>query len=118
MADKPKQHGERQRRARVRSYDSSETRLSDKRFYNGARWRSLRKRHLRRNPLCKQCLDNGKATAANHVDHIIDRKDAPHLSYATSNLQSLCASCHSRKTIDKTRRAGRLPRTRTQGRGV
>ena len=61
-----------------------------------ARWRRIRSRHLSQHPLCAHCLQNGRTEAAQHVDHIIPlRKGGTH---AKGNLQSLCASCHSRKT--------------------
>ncbi|MCB0080444.1 MAG: HNH endonuclease [Caldilineaceae bacterium] len=51
---------------------------------------------LRREPLCRHCRERGQTTAATEVDHIKARRDGG--SDAFDNLQSLCKSCHSRKT--------------------
>lgn len=59
-----------------------------------ARWKRLRRRQLAANPLCEICLEKGRVTSASHVDHI--NGDAFNNSH--DNLQSLCPSCHSRKT--------------------
>lgn len=70
-----------------------------------ARWRRIRARHLASHPLCVDCLKHGRTEAAHHVDHIIPlRKGGTH---AAGNLQSLCASCHSRKTAKEDGGFGR-----------
>jgi len=51
---------------------------------------------LNREPLCRECLKQGRLTPATEVDHIV-----PLASGGTNdleNLQPLCHSCHSRKT--------------------
>lgn len=61
-------------------------------------WQRLRLAHLGRQPLCVRC-----AKPAKHVDHIQPiAKGGPRLDPA--NLQSLCHSCHSRKTATEDRR--------------
>jgi 5-methylcytosine-specific restriction endonuclease McrA len=42
-----------------------------------------------------------------NVDHVIDRKKRPDLAYDMTNLECLCASCHSRKTIHETMSKGK-----------
>lgn len=70
-----------------------------------AQWRRIRARHLSAHPLCVDCLKHGRTEAAGHVDHIIPlRKGGTH---AAGNLQSLCASCHSRKTAKEDGGFGR-----------
>jgi 5-methylcytosine-specific restriction endonuclease McrA len=50
------------------------------------------------------CKDCGVVSTHNmHVDHILPRKTHPQLSYALSNLQTLCASCHTRKATSLAR---------------
>ena len=67
------------------------------RFVQGDyRWNKLSKWYLRNNPLCVKCLSVGLTVAATEVDHIIPRQDGGDNS--RENLQSLCKSCHSRKT--------------------
>ena len=69
------------------------------RGYCSARWRRLRALKLQHEPLCRACVAAGRLVAADTVDHI-----RPHTGVDTEsfwrwdNLQSLCASCHSRKT--------------------
>ncbi|WP_442918227.1 HNH endonuclease signature motif containing protein [Magnetococcus sp. PR-3] len=50
--------------------------------------------HLSREPLCRICKRKGKTERATVVDHM----DGDATNNDSGNLQSLCASCHSRKT--------------------
>lgn len=59
------------------------------------RWPALRIAALRRDDWC--CVQCG-ARGWLEVDHIKPVRDAPELAFALSNLQTLCRSCHSRKT--------------------
>ncbi len=61
---------------------------------NSKEWRAIREQQLRRQPLCEDCLDEGRTEAADTVDH----RDGNSWNNATSNLRSLCRSCHSSKT--------------------
>ena len=60
-------------------------------------WHQTRGRYLTQHPLCVAC-----GQRATDVDHIISRAKGG--SDEWSNLQSLCHSCHSRKTaqVDST----------------
>jgi len=74
----------------------------DDQFYSGARWRKLRRMALRRMPLCVDpfgyhSTDN-ESVPATDIDHITPRRQSPAMAYDLANLQSLCKSCHSRKT--------------------
>jgi 5-methylcytosine-specific restriction endonuclease McrA len=63
----------------------------------GKKWDSMRRAILiRDNFQCRQCgrLCGGKGEA--HVDHIIPKKKSG--SNAEQNLQTLCVSCHAKKT--------------------
>lgn len=70
-------------------------------FYNGKLWRKLRNTFIKQNPWCAICDKNGKVTLATVVDHIKPRVYFPELSYIKSNMQSLCAECHGRKTVEE-----------------
>ena len=61
-------------------------------------WRSLRAAHLSVNRLCVHCLARGEERMADEVDHIIPHRGDVGLLRDPSNLQSLCKTCHSRKT--------------------
>lgn len=52
--------------------------------------------HLRREPLCRECWVHGRVTEATQVDHIVPLAEGG--TNDPDNLQSLCHSCHSRKT--------------------
>ena len=66
-------------------------------LYNSKRWRSLRSKYIRYNPVCVQCRDNNIIKDANVVDHIKPVSEGG--SFINwSNLQSLCTSCHAKKT--------------------
>lgn len=63
----------------------------------------LRQGQLFREPLCRECARYGIRTTATDVDHIRDHKGDWALFTDRENLQSLCHSCHSRKTAKEMR---------------
>ena len=63
-------------------------------IYATAQWRAVRLMKLRRNPTCE--ADNCRAFAR-EVDHVVSLQ-AGGAPFDTNNLQSLCTSCHARKT--------------------
>ena len=80
---------------------TQETRTHDparKRLYNSKRWQATRKRVLFEQPLCA----NGCDAISTDVDHIKAIEDGGD-PWARSNLQALCAPCHSRKTSRELR---------------
>tara|TARA_R100001244_G_scaffold132156_2_gene107339 strand:+ start:2188 stop:2511 length:324 start_codon:yes stop_codon:yes gene_type:complete len=66
-------------------------------FYNTKKWRSLRNYYIQMNPLCKECDRHGILTPGKEVDHIIPLRLGGD-PYRMNNLQSLCRSCHARKS--------------------
>ena len=71
-----------------------------RRWYSLKVWTDdLRPGQLLREPFCRACAARGIRTPATDVDHIRDHKGDWALFTDRSNLQSLCHSCHSRKTM-------------------
>ncbi len=65
----------------------------------------IRKFVLLEEPLCRQCLAEGRTTQAREVDHIISRSGG---TDDRANLQALCRQCHKQKTaFDAAKRAVR-----------
>lgn len=63
------------------------------------RWKEkIRKPFLDANPLCVECSKGGRITEATVVDHIVPHRGDPVKFNDISNLQSLCQTCHNRKT--------------------
>lgn len=65
------------------------------RVIKSRRWKGLRLEALRRDGFaCVECGESGDL----EVDHIQPVRKAPERSFDLTNLQSLCAACHARKT--------------------
>ena len=77
-----------------------------KTIYKSKKWQILRKEHIKLEPFCAECMKNGRIVRATIVDHIIPIKQGGE-KYDHSNLQSLCWSCHSRKSIEEGSRFGK-----------
>lgn len=79
----------------------------------GSRWRRARAAFLRRFPLCQgdQCRANGELTPATVVDHKVAHRGDLSLFWDQSNWQSLCKSCHDRKTATVDGGFGRVRAT-------
>lgn len=65
--------------------------------YNNSRWVRVREAYRKRNPLCCECMKEGRITPMKIVDHIIPVKDGGAM-FDFNNLQSLCQEHHNRKT--------------------
>ena len=83
-------------------------RREDIKFYTSRPWRRVRRLKLAMQPLCEVCLSIGLVVPASHVDHIVAIHDGGE-PLDLDNLQSLCASCHSRKTASRDRGFGNKP---------
>lgn len=73
----------------------------------GRRWKRARLRWLACNPLCVEHLRSGETVVASVVDHIQPHKGDWRLFWDQQNWQSLCKSCHDRKTAKELWRAKR-----------
>ncbi len=72
------------------------------RGYDGT-WQHLRLIVLAERPLCGECEALGWLEPAIEVDHIIPISQRPELRLVRSNLQGLCRTHHSLKTVSEQR---------------
>ncbi len=70
----------------------SRIRTAAQSMYN-SQWRKARGAYLNRNPLCVVC-----GLPGDHVDHVEPHLGDVRLFWDRGNWQTLCKSCHSRKT--------------------
>ena len=105
MANSAKVHGKRRKgRSLHRERGSSSPGHP---LYKDSRWRGangLRKLHLSKQPFCVECRKEGKPIAecipaVAIVDHIRPHRGRPELFFDESNLQTMCKSHHSMKTL-------------------
>jgi 5-methylcytosine-specific restriction protein A len=62
-------------------------------------WEKESKAYLAENPLCAECMRQGRVSAATCVDHIIPHRGNMELFWDRDNWQGLCATpCHAAKT--------------------
>ena len=80
-------------------------------FYRTQRWIETRKKKLHISPFCEECQRNGTMVVGKIVDHIVPIKQGGE-PYDLDNLQTLCWSCHSRKSIEEGSRFGVQTRQR------
>lgn len=66
-----------------------------------SQWRKARLGYLAKYPLCTICNENGRVTAGNVVDHIKPHLGDKVLFWDSDNWQTLCPSCHGRKTASE-----------------
>lgn len=71
--------------------------------------KTLRPQQLLREPFCRECARFGLRVPATDVDHIIPHRGDWSLFTDPDNLQSLCHSCHSRKTALEVLTGGKKP---------
>ncbi len=82
---------------RKKEYDRLRSRLAYRKLYN-YKWAKAAQSFRRRNPLCAQCLREGRTGTADVVDHIIAHKGDVKLFWDKENWQSLCVYCHNKKS--------------------
>lgn len=64
----------------------------------GSAWRKARLGHLRSETLCRSCFADGFVIVGTEVDHIVPHRGDQALFWDRANWQTLCKSCHSKKT--------------------
>ena len=85
-----------------KAWVSSEGKSASERGY-GPKWRKTRKRILIRDSyLCQECKRGGIVTLAREVDHVLNK--AAGGSEEDSNLESICITCHKKKTLSERRK--------------
>ena len=83
-----------------------EDRLSSTQRGYDRRWRKARDLYIEAHPLCESCLKEGRIVPATEVDHVIpvEGGQSDQSFFKAEGYQSLCHSCHSRKTLEENRR--------------
>ena len=89
-------------RGRVQPVDKNKSWGGDTSEYSRTRWRKLRAFWINQQPLCVHCELDDIIKAADVVDHIKPVKQNGKM-YDMNNLQSLCHSCHNRKTYEENK---------------
>ena len=100
FCEKGSQYCEKHRKELEKEYNTHERDQEAQAFYTSSQWRAVRAQKLQEQPCCEECLRHGIITPATLVDHIIPIKQGgARLDF--DNLQSLCWSCHSRKSVEE-----------------
>ena len=81
---------------RKEKFKADQKTYSTEPFYQTRTWKRIRLRQLSKFPLCKSCEDRGRVTGASVADHIKPIKNGGN-KFDSSNLQSLCTTCHNSK---------------------
>ena len=63
-------------------------------------WKRRRDAQLAREPFCRECAKHGLRVQATDADHVVPHRGNLEL-FLRGELQSLCHSCHSRKTMQE-----------------
>jgi 5-methylcytosine-specific restriction enzyme A len=84
------------------------------RLYATKDWQRLRTSHLREHPFCEDCKP--RLVQGTDVDHKVPHRGSVQLFFDESNLQTLCHSCHSRKTLREFNDASPAPAPARQSR--
>lgn len=66
------------------------------------KWQRIRMVHLARHPWCEQCMRGGLYVPATDVHHLTPHR-GNRAVFMTSDLESLCHSCHSKLTVRESR---------------
>ena len=78
----------------LRCYPSQQHKKTTKERGYDSRWHRLSVHKRTIDPLCENCLNEGRVTPADEVHHIVPIAVAPELRLKIGNLMSVCRSCH------------------------
>jgi 5-methylcytosine-specific restriction protein A len=87
------------------SHNDTENRVLRKQLYQSTKWQKCRAAHLVHQPICQECLKQGKVNGGTkdsplQVHHIrspfINGKINWDLALDDSNLETICAECHGK----------------------
>ena len=87
---------EQHRKQAEQSYNRYARNPNAKKMY-GHEWEKIRNRYIQLHPLCEDCLENGIATEAKEVHHVLPISFGG--THAEDNLRALCRSCHNKRHI-------------------
>ena len=88
-----------------KTYDKYKRDRRSMSLYHSVAWRKLRRQALIRDEwLCQMCLKEGILTQAKIGDHIIPIKQDWDKRLDIDNIQSLCMSCHNKKTNEENKK--------------
>lgn len=90
-------------RGRKKPVDKNKSWGGDTSIYRMSKWRKLRAWWVQQSPLCVICESEGRVKSCDVVDHIKPIKQGGEM-YDLDNLQSLCHSCHNRKTQEENKK--------------
>ncbi len=100
---KPKKICNRCRRVKGLSCDCPEPKKfegmkqNNYKLYNSRKWRKYSHQLRKDNPLCKMCLEEGRTTPSQMVDHIKEINRGGSI-WDKSNHMCLCKKCHAKKS--------------------
>lgn len=84
---------EKHRKAVQQNYDKYQRNQDTKRMYKG-KWQKIRARYVKEHPFCEICYAEGKLVPVEEVHHKVPLSRGG--THDTSNLISLCKSCHTK----------------------
>jgi 5-methylcytosine-specific restriction protein A len=91
-------HGERCPQAAVTTRAADVRRGTAHQRGYGRKWRETSAAYLAAHPLCRECEQLGRTTAATVTDHIVPHRGDMKLFWDAANWQPLCGFHHGRKT--------------------
>ena len=94
LVDHPTGYCDKHRQQAHTAYRQSRPDQAEQKIYRSRRWTELSKRKRQTDPLCEQCLQQGKITPATLVHHKIPIRDGGD-PWDWANLESCCASCQA-----------------------